>query len=46
MINTAGILKKLRPLLKEENQKKKLKNMRLPVEKTSGGMNTQWYSMP
>ena len=35
--NTASLTEKLRPLLKEENQKKKLKNMKLPVKKFEWG---------
>ena len=32
--NAASLTEKLRPLLKEENQKRKLKNMKLPVKKS------------
>ena len=39
--NAASLTEKLRPLLKEENQKKKLKNMKLPVTKSEWGMNTR-----
>ena len=35
--NVASLTEKLRPLLKEENQKKKLKNMKLPVKKFEWG---------
>ena len=35
--NAASLTEKLRPLLKEENQKKKLKNMKLPVKKFEWG---------
>ena len=35
--NVASLIEKLRPLLKEENQKKKLKNMKLPVKKFEWG---------
>ena len=35
--NAASLTEKLRPLLKEENQKKKLKNMKLPVKKLELG---------
>ena len=31
--NAASLTEKLRPLLKEENEKKKMKNVRLPVKK-------------
>ena len=40
-----SLFEKLRPLLKEENQKKKFKNMKLPVKKFEWGMNTQIYLM-
>ena len=43
--NAASLTEKLRPLLKEENQKKELKNMKLPVKNLSGGMNTRYYLM-
>ena len=39
--NAASLTEKVRPLLKEENQKKKLKNMKLPVKKFEWGMNTR-----
>ena len=35
--NVASLTERLRPLLKEENQKKKLKNMKLPVKKFEWG---------
>ena len=35
--NVASLTENLRPLLKEENQKKKLKNMKLPVKKFEWG---------
>ena len=35
--NAASLTEKLRPLLKEENQKRKLKNMKLPVKKFEWG---------
>ena len=35
--NVASLTEKIRPLLKEENQKKKLKNMKLPVKKFEWG---------
>ena len=35
--NAASLTEKLRPLLKEKNQKKKLKNMKLPVKKFEWG---------
>ena len=35
--NAASLTEKLRPLLKEENQKKKLKNMKFPVKKFEWG---------
>ena len=44
--NAASLTEKLRPFLKEKNQKKKLKNMKLPVKKLSGWLNTQWCLMP
>ena len=44
--NAASLTEKLWPLLKEENQKEKLKNMKLPVKKFEWRMNTQWCLMP
>ena len=43
--NAASLTGKLRPLLTEDNQKKKLKNMKLPVKKFDWGMNTLLYLM-
>ena len=37
MTNAASLTEKLRPLLKEKNQKKNLKNMKLPVKKFEWG---------
>ena len=35
--NAANLTEKMRPLLKEENQNKKFKNMKLPVKKFESG---------
>ena len=37
ILNAASLTEKLRPLPKEENQKKKLKNMKLPEKKFEWG---------
>ena len=41
--NAASLTDKLRPLLWEENEKKKMKNVKLPVKNSSGGRNTQRF---
>ena len=37
--NAASLTDQLRPLLREENEKKKLKNIKVPVEKFEWGEN-------